>query len=129
MIELWCQYLDIRRILQYGLIMTRTIFRVNLHSIVCLNVNKLLTGSKCHIWVLSDSNEIRNHNHLVRKWTLNHFVQLAKWLSCVLCTYPVGAFDCIFLSLHVQLSELIHTLSFAWMSRKSSLEAKAISEV
>ena len=31
--------------------------------------------------VLSDSNEIRTHNHLVRKGTLNHLAKLVKWLS------------------------------------------------
>ena len=53
----------------------------------------------------------RTHNHLVQKRTLNHFTKLAKWLSCVVSTYLHGAFDCIFLSCHVRVSEWIHTLS------------------
>ena len=57
----------------YVIIMSRTSFRVNPHSIVCLNVKELLTRGRHHIWSLSDSNEIRStHNHLVRKRTLNH---------------------------------------------------------
>ena len=35
---------------------------------------------------LSDSNEIRTHNHLVRKRTLNHLASFAKWLSVRLQT-------------------------------------------
>ena len=58
----------------YVTIMSRTSFRVNLHSIVCLNVQELLAQSRRHIWSLIDSNEIGTHNHLVRKWTLNHLI-------------------------------------------------------
>ena len=61
----------------YVIIMSRKRFRVNLHSIVCLNVKELLARSTCHIWSLSDSNVIRTHNHLVRKRTLNHLAKLA----------------------------------------------------
>ena len=46
------------------IIMSHTSFRVNPHSIVCLNVKELLTQSKRHIWSLSDCNGIRTHNHL-----------------------------------------------------------------
>ena len=53
----------------YVIIMSRTRFRVNPHSIVCLNVKELLGQGT----PLSDSNAIRIHNQLVRKWT--------KWLS------------------------------------------------
>ena len=42
---------------------------------------------------LNDRNGIRTHNNLVRKQTLNYFIQLAKWLSCVVSTYLYGAFD------------------------------------
>ena len=59
---------------------------------------------------LSDCNGTRTHNHLIRKRTLNHFAKLAKWLSCVVSTYLSGAFDCMFLSCHVRVSEWIHTL-------------------
>ena len=74
-------------------------FRVNPHSIVCLNAKELLARSRRHIWNLSDSDVIRTHNHLVRKQTLNHldkmtymvecfvmFECLAKWLSVRLRT-------------------------------------------
>ena len=62
----------------YVLIMSRTSFRVNPHSIVCLNVKELLGWSRDDIWDLSDSKEIRSHNHLVYKWTLKDLAQLAK---------------------------------------------------
>ena len=50
--------------------MSCTSFRVNPHSVVCLNVKELLARSRHHIWSLSDSNVIRTHNHLVHKQTL-----------------------------------------------------------
>ena len=52
--------------------MSRTSFRVNPHSIVCLTVRELLPQSRRHIWSLSDGSRIRIHNHLVWKRTLNH---------------------------------------------------------
>ena len=58
-------------------IMSRTSFRVNPHSIVCLNVKELLAQSRRHIWSLSDSNEIRTHNHLARKRTFNRISLLS----------------------------------------------------
>ena len=79
MIELCCEYLSVRCIWQC-VIMFCTSFRVNPHSIICLNVKELLAESRRHIWSLSDSNMIRIHNHLVRKRTLNHLAKLAKWL-------------------------------------------------
>ena len=57
-----------------------------------------------------DCNGTRTHRHLVCKRKFNRFVKLAKRLSCVKCTYLYGAFDCIFLSWHVRVSEWIHTL-------------------
>ena len=58
----------------------------------------------------SDCNWTRTQNHLVLKRTLNHLAKLAKWLSCVLSTYLYGAFECMFLSCDVRVSEWIHTL-------------------
>ena len=129
MIELCCEYLFVRCIWLYVIIMSRTIFRVNPLSIVCLSVKELLAWSRPHIRSLSDSNEIRTHNHLVCKQTLNHLAKLAKWLSCVVSTYLYGAFDCMLLSYHVRVSEWIHTLECAKISRNSLLEAGVISEV
>ena len=59
--------------------LSRTSFRVNPHSIVYLNFKELLARNRRHIWSLSDSNDIRTHNHLVCKRTLNHLAKLAKW--------------------------------------------------
>ena len=53
-------------------------FRVNPHSIICLNVKEILAQSRRHIWSLNESNEIRTHNHLVHKRTLNCLAQLAS---------------------------------------------------
>ena len=38
------------------------------------------------------------------------YKQAKLWLSCVVSTYLYGAFDCMFLSCHVRVSEWIHTL-------------------
>ena len=50
-----------------------------LHTLVCLNVKELLSRSRRHVWSLSDSNEIRRHNQLVRKRTLNHLAKLVYY--------------------------------------------------
>ena len=68
----------------YVLAMSRTSFRVNPHSIVCLNVKELLTRSRHHIWSLSDSNDIQTHNHIVHKRTvwLNGWVFVYELCVC-----------------------------------------------
>ena len=81
--------------------------RVCLHPTVCLNVRELLAWSRHHIWSLSDSNEIRIHNHLVRKPTLSYLAKLGKWMSRVVRTNLHGAFDCIFFSCHPRVSSWI----------------------
>ena len=44
----------------FVIIMSRTSFRLNLHSKFCLNVKELFAWSRHHIW----SNRIQTHNHL-----------------------------------------------------------------
>ena len=63
----------------YVLIISRTRFRVNLHS-SCLNDKQLLAWNRCEIWSLSDCNWTQTHNHLVHKRTLNYLAKLAKCL-------------------------------------------------
>ena len=73
----------------YIIIVSHASFRVNLHSIVCLNVKELLAWSRRNIWSLSDSNAVWTHNHLVRKRPSGLFLKkasLAKWLSVRLRT-------------------------------------------
>ena len=69
-----------------------------------LNVKEHLAQSRLKIWSLSDCNWTRTQNHLICKRTLNHLAKLAEWLTCILSTYPYGAFDCMFLSCHVCVS-------------------------
>ena len=102
MIELRYDDLSALFIWLYLITMSRTRFRVNPHSIVCLNVNELLAQCRRHIWSLIDINGIWTHNYLVRKPILNHIAKLAKWLSCVVSTYLYGVFDCILLSCHIR---------------------------
>ena len=73
--------LTLRCIWLYVIIMSRMSFRVNPHSIVWLNVKKLLARRCCNISSLSDSNVIWTHNHLVRKRTLNHVAKYNKFLD------------------------------------------------
>ena len=75
-----------------------------------LSVKGFHARSRRESWSLSDWTWTRTQNDLVRTRTLNHSVELAKWLSCVLSTYLYGAFDCMFLLCHVRVSEWIHTL-------------------
>ena len=77
---------------------------------ICLNVKEHLAQNRCDIWRLSDCNRIRTHNHLVPKRKLNHLNKLIKSLSWVVNAYLYDAFDSMFLSCHVLVSEWIHTL-------------------
>ena len=85
----------------YVIIMSRTNFRVNPHTIVCLNDKELLARSRHEIWSLSDCNWTQTHNRLVHKRTINHLAKLAKWLRCVVSTYVYSTFDCMSLPCHV----------------------------
>ena len=51
--------------------MSHTSCGVNSHSIVLLNVEELLAGSRHHIENLNGNNETRTQKHLVRERTLN----------------------------------------------------------
>ena len=62
------------------------------------------------MWYCYDCNGTLTHNHLVCKQTFNHLAKMAKWFSCVVSTHLYSAFDCMFLSCYVGISELIHTL-------------------
>ena len=77
---------------------------------ICLNVKELLVRNRRVIWSLSDCNETGTHNQLVRKQILNHLSKLNKWLSWVVSTYLYRAFDCMFLSCDVRVSDWIQTL-------------------
>ena len=66
--------------------MSRTSLRRNPHTTVWLNVKKLLTRKRRHIWSLSDSNEIRTHNQIVCKGTINHLAKLTKMIE-MCCEY------------------------------------------
>ena len=110
MIKLCSEYLSVRCIWLYVIIMSCMSFRVNPNSIVCLNGKELLAQRRCHIGSLSGAKVIWTHSHLVRKWTLNHLAKLVKWLSCAVSIYLYGPFVFVFLSCHMQVSEWIHAL-------------------
>ena len=92
MTKLSCEYLFERSVWLFVIIMSRASVSVNLHSIYCLNVKKLLTWSRCNARSLSDSIRIWSHKHFLCEPTLNHLAQEAKWLSCDVSTYLYGAF-------------------------------------
>ena len=77
---------------------------------ICLKVKELLARNRRNSWSLSDCNGTRTHNHLVRKRTLRTLAKLTKWLSWVVSTYLYDAFDSMFLSCHVHISEWIDAL-------------------
>ena len=108
MIELCCEYLSVQCIWLYVVIMSRTSFWVNLHSIVCLNVKKLLARSRHHIWSLSDSDE-----------TQTHLASLAKWLSVRLRTkWPwvrISLLSPIIISI-ITLSLFLHLYQYFYVS-------------
>ena len=102
LIELFCEYLSVWCIWLYVIIMSRTRFRVNLHSTVAWMSRQSLieTGAISGIYMAT-----MGFDHFVCKWTLNHLAKLAKWLSWVVGAYLFGAFDCVLLSCHVCISE------------------------
>ena len=54
----------------------------------CLNVEERLGRNRRDIWSLSDSNWNPIHNHLVRKWTLNHLAKLPTDVSSIIEIKP-----------------------------------------
>ena len=68
------------------IIMSRTRSSVNSHSIISLNVKEFFARSRSHIWILSDSNVIRTHNHLVRKPNTQPFSQTGQMIE-LCCEY------------------------------------------
>ena len=112
MIERCCEYLSLQWIWLYDLVMSRTHIKSESALYFHLNVQELLARNRCDIWKLSYCYWTRSHSHLARKLTLNNLSKLANWYSCVVSTYLYGAFDCIFLSCHVLISEWICTVYF-----------------
>ena len=55
----------------------------------CLNANEFLAQNRRDIWNLSDSNEIRTHNHLVCKQALNKLAKLVK------CTVQISTHNTV----------------------------------
>ena len=70
--------------------MLRTSFRLNIHSIVCLNVKELFAWIRRYIGNLSDSNGIWTHNHLARNRTLNHLANWPFWLNGWVFVYELS---------------------------------------
>ena len=91
-IDLCCEYLSVRCIWLYLSIMSRMSFRVNPHSIVCLNYREILARRRRHISSWSESNGIRIYNYLVCKRTLNHLGNRSNdWgvLWVLICMVPL----------------------------------------
>ena len=123
------EYLPLRCIWLYVIVMSRTSFRVNPCTTFWLNVMELLARSRHHIWSLNVSNKIRTLNRLVRKRTLNHLAKQGKSLSCVARTYLDRAFYSMSLSYQLRVSESVETLLFIWIWRNSLLESATLFEV
>ena len=63
--------------------MSRTRFQSESTLYSCLNVNDLLVRNRHDICILSDSNGIRTHSHLVCKRALNHLAKLDNLAKCL----------------------------------------------
>ena len=50
---------------------------------VCYYFMECLAQSSCNIWILSDSNGIQTHKHLVRKRILNNLAKLAEAICII----------------------------------------------
>ena len=74
----------------------------------CLNIKELPPRRRRQIWRWSDCNWTRTQNYFVLKQTLNHLAIVAECLSCVVCTDRYCAFDCMFFSCHIRVSEWFH---------------------
>ena len=92
MIEVCCEYLSVRSIWLYFIIMSHSSFRVKPRSIVCVIVKELLARRRRHIWILKESNDNRTENHFVRKGTINNLTKVAKWLRYVVRAYLYFAY-------------------------------------
>ena len=139
MIELSYEYLSLGCIGLYVLLMSRTRFRVNPHSIFVRISKYPFAQNRRNIWSLSDFNGTQTNISLVRKWTLNSLLKVTKLLSWLVSTYLYGPYDCMFLSRYVRVSGWIHTLclpeclgtlflkqaqylKFKWLQRDSNPE-------
>ena len=87
---------------------------------ICLNVKELLVQNRGDIRSLSDCNETRTHNHLVRNRTLNHLTKLASLAKCMsvrnrtkwLCSSPV-AVPYILLPDQISLSGCLYLVKYS----------------
>ena len=75
-----------------------------------VNMKELVTRIRHNVWILSECNASQTHNHLICKRNFNYFPKFFNLLSWIVSTYPYLAFDSVFLSCHVRVSEWIHTL-------------------
>ena len=95
LIELRSEHLPVQCICWYVLIMSRTRFSVNPHSIIAW-MSRNSCSKQAKIWSLSNCSWTQTHNHLVNKQTPNHVAKLVKWFSFVVSTYLYGTFACMF---------------------------------
>ena len=76
----------------------------------CLNFKELLARNRCEIWSLNDRNGTRNHNHLVRKRTLNYLAKLTIWPLGTKWLWVPVPFES--LKLHISTQALITGLKY-----------------
>ena len=77
---------------------------------ICLKVKKLPAWNRFGIWILSDCNGTPTHKPIFLRTTMNQLAKLTEWLSYVVRTYLYCAFNCMFLSCHVRVSEWIYII-------------------
>ena len=110
MIELNFEFFFIMMHLTVCCFHVRYVFQSQPTLYICLNFKELLTEHRGDIWSLRDCNGTGTLNEFVCKQTLIHLAKKTNWFSWILSTYMCGAFDCMFLTCHVNFSEWIYIL-------------------
>ena len=113
------------------LIMSYTRFRVDLHSLVCLNVKELLAQNRHDSWGLCDCNGIWHYKRTLESEHSNHFAKLAFFKMIEPCCEYLPecwVWLCVLTMLHMSFRVTLNSV-FTWMSRNPLLKTGAISEV
>ena len=126
MIELYCEYLCVGHIWLYVIIMTRTDFRLNPHSILAWMSRKFLLQRDTKFEVTATRNEpttvyfINEQSPIKLNWPNDWALLWVLILCCIWLYFIIMSLTCFIVNPHS---------IFAWTSRNSLLRAGSKSEV
>ena len=124
-IELYCEYLSVRHISLYVIIMTRTDFRLNPHSILVWMSRKFLLQRDTKFEVTATGNEpttvyfINEQSPIKLNWPNDWALLWVLILRCIWLYFIIMSLTCFIVNPHS---------IFAWTSRNSLLRAGSKSE-